>query len=134
MPGWRAGILAASVRGVRCVVVPFARYGGAAMKTVRFGGAGPNEQGLSWRHVIAACEAILRRLGTDYLNLYQVRQPDPETPIAETLGALDDPVRAGKVRYIGCSNYPAWRLGEALATSERERLARFASVQPHRPG
>jgi aryl-alcohol dehydrogenase-like predicted oxidoreductase len=93
-------------------------------------GSGPNDGGLSRKHIIAACEASLRRLGTDYLDLYQVHHPDPETPIEETLGALDDLVRVGKVRYIGCSNYPAWRLGEALAASERGHLARFVSVQP----
>ncbi|MFN8511128.1 MAG: aldo/keto reductase [Thermomicrobiales bacterium] len=93
-------------------------------------GTGPNDQGLSRKHIIAACEASLRRLRTDYIDLYQVHHPDPTTPIEETLGALDDLVRAGKVRYIGCSNFQAWRLGEALAASERLRLARFESVQP----
>jgi aryl-alcohol dehydrogenase-like predicted oxidoreductase len=72
-------------------------------------GPGPNDQGLSRKHIIAACEASMRRLGTDSLDLYQVHHPDPATPIAETLDALDSLVRAGKVRYVGCSNFPAWR-------------------------
>ena len=93
-------------------------------------GRGPNDQGLSRKHILSACEASLRRLGTDYIDLYQVHAPDPETPIDETLRALDDLVRAGKVRYIGCSNYPAWQLAEALWTSDRLSLARFDCDQP----
>jgi aryl-alcohol dehydrogenase-like predicted oxidoreductase len=93
-------------------------------------GPRPNDQGLSRKHVISACEASLRRLGADYLDLYQVHHPDPATPIDETLRALDDLVHAGKVRYIGCSNYPAWRLSEALWTSDKHGLARFESAQP----
>ena len=93
-------------------------------------GPGANDTGLSRKHIIAACDASLRRLGTDYLDLYQIHHPDPETPIEETLGALDELVRAGKVRYIGCSNFQAWRLGEALAASERGHLTRLSSVQP----
>jgi len=93
-------------------------------------GSGPNDAGLSRKHLISACEASLRRLGTDYIDLYQMHAPDPETPIEETLSALDDLVRAGKVRYIGCSNYPAWRLAQALMTSERRGYARFVSAQP----
>lgn len=93
-------------------------------------GPGPNDGGLSRKHLISACEASLRRLGTDYIDLYQMHSSDPETPIEETLGALDDLVRAGKVRYIGSSNYQAWRLAQALATSERRGYARFVSAQP----
>ncbi len=93
-------------------------------------GSGPNDVGLSRKHLISACEASLRRLGTDYLDLYQLHSPDPETPIEETLGALDDLVRAGKVRYVGCSNFPAWRLAQALMASERHGYERFASAQP----
>jgi len=93
-------------------------------------GTGPNDEGLSRKHILAACEASLRRLGTDYIDLYQLHTPDTETPIDETLRALDDLVRAGKVRYIGCSNYPAWRLAEALWTSDKLGLARFDSAQP----
>jgi aryl-alcohol dehydrogenase-like predicted oxidoreductase len=89
-----------------------------------------NDEGLSRRHIIAACEASLRRLQTDYIDLYQVHAPDPETPIEETLRALDSLVQSGKVRYIGCSNYPAWRLADALWTSERAGLARFECDQP----
>lgn len=93
-------------------------------------GPGPNDSGLSRRHIIAACDASLRRLGTDYIDLYQAHQLDPETPIDETLRAYDDLVHAGKVRYIGCSNFPAWELCKALWTSDRLGLARFDCVQP----
>jgi aryl-alcohol dehydrogenase-like predicted oxidoreductase len=93
-------------------------------------GDGPNEVGLSRKHVLAAVEASLRRLQTDYLDLYQVHHPDPETPIDETLDALDDLVRAGKVRYIGCSNYQAHLLGKALWVSDKRGYARFESAQP----
>jgi aryl-alcohol dehydrogenase (NADP+) len=93
-------------------------------------GAGPNDGGLSRHHVLRAVEASLRRLGTDRIDLYQTHFFDPHTPIDETLRALDDLVRAGKVRYVGCSNYPAWRLAEALRASERLGLARYETVQP----
>ena len=93
-------------------------------------GPGPNDQGLSRAHILDAVEASLRRLQTDYIDLYQVHSPDPETPLDETLRALDDLVRWGKVRYLGCSNFEAWRLCRALAVSERLRLARFDCVQP----
>ena len=93
-------------------------------------GPGPNDAGLSRKHLISACEASLRRLGTDAIDLYQLHAPDPETPIEETLSALDDLVRSGKVRYIGCSNYPAWRLAQALMASERRGYERFISAQP----
>jgi aryl-alcohol dehydrogenase-like predicted oxidoreductase len=93
-------------------------------------GPGANDQGLSRKHVIAACEASLRRLRTDYIDLYQVHSPDLETPIEETMEALDSLVRAGKVRYIGCSNYPAWQLAGALWASDRGGMARFDCAQP----
>jgi aryl-alcohol dehydrogenase-like predicted oxidoreductase len=93
-------------------------------------GHGPNDEGLSRRHVLAAAEQSLRRLGTDYLDLYQPHMPDPDTPLDETLRALDDLVRQGKVRYLGCSNYPAWQMALALGVSERLGLARFDCVQP----
>jgi 1-deoxyxylulose-5-phosphate synthase len=93
-------------------------------------GAGPNDVGLSRKHILAAIDASLRRLGTDYVDLYQVHATDPETPIDETLGALDSIVQSGKSRYIGCSNFPAWQLGKALSISDRLGLARFDSVQP----
>ena len=93
-------------------------------------GEGPNEGGLSRKHVIAAIEASLLRLNTDYLDLYQPHQPDLETPIEETLAALDDLVHQGKVRYLGCSNYPAHLLGKALWASDKHGYARFESNQP----
>lgn len=93
-------------------------------------GSNPNDEGLSRKHIISACDASLRRLQTDYIDLYQVHWPDLETPIEETLRALDDLVHAGKVRYIGCSNYLAWQLAGALWTSDKHSLARFECVQP----
>lgn len=93
-------------------------------------GPGPNDAGLSRHHVIRACEDSLRRLGSEVIDVYQVHAFDPRTPIEETLRALDDLVRAGKVRYAGCSNFPAWRLGRALAASERLGIVRFDSLQP----
>ena len=92
---------------------------------------GPNGEGLSRAHIVQACEDSLRRLQTDTIDLYQTHYFDADTPIDETLRALDDLVRAGKVRYIGCSNYPAWRLTQALWTSDKFDLARFDSLQPH---
>ena len=91
---------------------------------------GPNGEGLSRSRVLRCCEDSLRRLQTDYLDLYQCHWADLATPIDETLGALDDLVRAGKVRYLGASNYPAWRLMEALWKSDRHGYARFDSYQP----
>jgi 1-deoxyxylulose-5-phosphate synthase len=93
-------------------------------------GSGANDGGLSRKHVLSAIEASLRRLNTDYIDLYQVHAPDPETPIDETLSALDRIVESGKARYIGCSNFQAWQLAKALWTSDRLGLARFDSVQP----
>jgi aryl-alcohol dehydrogenase-like predicted oxidoreductase len=93
-------------------------------------GPGANDVGLSRKHIISACEASLRRLQTDYIDLYQAHAPDPSTPIDETMRAFEDLVRAGKVRYVGCSNYPAWRLAEALWTSDKLGLARYDSAQP----
>ncbi len=92
---------------------------------------GPNGEGLSRVHLIRACEDSLRRLGTDYIDLYQTHFFDPDTPIDETLRALDDLVHAGKIRYIGASNYPAWRLAKALWVSDKLGLARYDSLQPH---
>ncbi|MES0342731.1 MAG: aldo/keto reductase [Anaerolineales bacterium] len=94
-------------------------------------GEGPNDEGLSRKHIFSAVEQSLMRLGTDYIDLYQVHWPDESTPIEETLRALDDLVRDGRVLYIGCSNYPAWRLMESLWTSDRCRLTSFISLQPH---
>jgi len=94
-------------------------------------GEGPNDEGLSRAHIFDAVEASLRRLKTDYIDLYQAHWYDEHTPIEETLRSFDDLISQGKVRYIGCSNYPAWRLTEALWTSEHYRLSRYASLQPH---
>ncbi len=92
-------------------------------------GPGENDRGLSRRHVLAACEASLRRLRTDWIDLYQVHMQDTRTPIEETLRALDDLVRSGKVRYAGCSNYTGWRLAEALGAAQRLRIGGFVSLQ-----
>jgi aryl-alcohol dehydrogenase-like predicted oxidoreductase len=92
-------------------------------------GTGPNDAGLSRHHIIHGAEASLRRLGTDWIDLYQVHEWDGQTPLDETLAALDSLVQSGKVRYIGASNYTGWQLMKALAVSERLRLARFVSQQ-----
>ncbi len=92
-------------------------------------GISPNDQGLSRRHILAAVEASLRRLGTDYIDLYQIHRWDATVPIEETLRALEALVRGGKVRYLGCSNARSWQLHEALSTSERAGLSRFESMQ-----
>lgn len=94
-------------------------------------GLGPNEAGLSRHHLIAACEASLRRLGIDHIDLYQVHQWDGQTPVEETLTALDSLVRDGKVRYIGCSNFSAWHLAKSLTVSELLGLQRYVSQQIH---
>jgi len=94
-------------------------------------GDGPNDAGLSRHHLVRECEASLRRLRTDHIDLYQVHEWDGQTPLSETLQALDDLVRSGKVRYVGCSNYAAWQLMKALGIAERQGLTRFASQQIH---
>ncbi|MDX2007915.1 MAG: aldo/keto reductase [Meiothermus sp.] len=93
-------------------------------------GPNPGDEGLSRKHLMKAVEDSLRRLQTDHIDLYQVHSPDPDTPIEETLGTLTEMVRRGYVRYIGCSNYPAWQLAEALWASDKRGLARFDSAQP----
>jgi 1-deoxyxylulose-5-phosphate synthase len=93
-------------------------------------GHAPNDEGLSRRHIFDAVEDSLRRLQTDFIDLYQPHLPDPDTPPEETLRALDDLVRMGKVRYLGCSNYPAWQVALALGISAKNGWARFDSVQP----
>ncbi len=93
-------------------------------------GRGPNDAGLSRYHIQRAVEGSLRRLRTEVIDLYQTHFFDAHTPIDETLRALDDLVRQGKVRYLGASNLPAWRLAEALSASERLGAARYASIQP----
>jgi len=90
----------------------------------------PNDQGNSRRHIMQAVEASLQRLQTDWIDLYQIHRPAMETPQDETLRALDDLVRQGKVRYIGCTTYPTWMVMEGLAISEKLNLARFITVQP----
>lgn len=95
------------------------------------GKGGPNRQGLSRKALMAACDASLKRLGTDFIDLYQIHRWDPQTPIEETLQALDDLIRAGKVRYIGASSMYAWQFSKALYTSTINGWARFASMQPH---
>lgn len=94
-------------------------------------GSGPNDQGLSRRHIFDAVDASLRRLQTDYIDLYQTHSFDADTPIDETLGALTDLQKAGKVRYIGASNYFAWQIMESLWVSDVKNLARYDSLQPH---
>lgn len=88
-------------------------------------------KGLSRHHIMNAVDDSLRRLQTDYIDLYQVHSPDHETPLEETMTALSDLVQMGKVRYIGCSNYPAWLLAKSLWISDVQHLARFDSLQPH---
>jgi aryl-alcohol dehydrogenase-like predicted oxidoreductase len=92
-------------------------------------GDGPNDAGLSRHHIVTGCEDSLRRLGTDHIDLYQVHEWDGQTPLEETLEALDLLVRSGKVRYVGASNYAAWQLMKALGTAERGGLPRFVSQQ-----
>ncbi len=94
-------------------------------------GEGPNDTGLSRHHIIRQCEESLRRLGTDYIDLYQVHEWDGLTPLEETLEALDTLVRSGKVRYVGSSNYSGWQLMKALGISERLGLQRYISQQIH---
>ena len=92
-------------------------------------GDSPEQRGASRRYIMAAVEASLKRLRTDWIDLYQLHQPDPRTPIEEALRALDDLVRQGKVRYVGCSNLPAWQVVEAQWTARHHNLAAFISAQ-----
>jgi aryl-alcohol dehydrogenase-like predicted oxidoreductase len=109
------------------------RKGGVLIATkARFAmGDGPNDRGLSRYHLLRECEASLKRLRTDVIDLYQVHEWDGLTPLEETLEALDTLVRQGKVRYVGCSNYSGWHLMKALGISEREHRQRFISQQIH---
>ena len=93
-------------------------------------GDAPNERGASRYHIHNSVEASLRRLQTDHIDLYQIHRFDPDTPLEETLRALDDLVRSGKVRYIGCSNFAAWQIVKALWISDAEHFVKFVSVQP----
>jgi len=94
-------------------------------------GPGPNQGGLSRKHILSSIDASLKRLGTDYVDLYQIHRWDYNTPIEETLEALNDVVRAGKARYIGASAMFAWQFAKALYTSDLHGWTRFVSMQPH---
>ena len=94
-------------------------------------GDGPNDRGLSRKHIMHSIDGSLKRLGTDYVDLYQIHRFDPHTPIEETLDALNDVVRAGKALYLGASSMFAWQFGRMLATSDRRGLSRFVTMQNH---
>ena len=117
-------ILGRSLKGKRHDVVIATKVRGRM-------GPGANQVGLSRLHIMQAAEASLKRLGTDYIDLYQIHRSDPETDIEETLIALTDLVRAGKVRYIGCSNMEAWELMQALGISEQRGLEAFRCTQSY---
>jgi aryl-alcohol dehydrogenase-like predicted oxidoreductase len=102
-----------------------------ATKVLGRAGPGVNQLGLSRYHIMTALDASLKRLQLDHVDLYQIHGTDPLTPIEETLGALDDCVRSGKVRYLGVSNHAAWHIAKSLGISERKGLARFESVQAY---
>lgn len=116
-------ILARAVKGRRSEVVIATKVRGRM-------GPGPNDEGLSRAHIMREVENSLRRLGTDYIDLYQAHSVDWETPLEETLRAFDDLVTQGKVRYIGCSNFPAWVLTKSLWISDVQNLTKFVSLQP----
>jgi 1-deoxyxylulose-5-phosphate synthase len=116
-------IVGHALKGVRQSIV-------LATKVYGQMGPGPNDRGLSRVHIMRAIEDSLRRLQTDYVDLYQVHRWDTDTPVDETLRALDDLIAQGKVRYIGCSNFAGWQLVKALWTSDKHAWARFDSVQP----
>ncbi len=116
-------IVAKAIKGKRDRIVLATKFHGAM-------GEGPNERGNSRRWIVQAVENSLRRLGTDWIDLYQVHRPDPETDIDETLGALTDLVRAGKVRYIGTSTFPAHEIVEAEWAADRRGRERFVCEQP----
>ena len=94
-------------------------------------GDGPNDRGLSRHHIIEQCEGSLKRLNTDHIDLYQVHEWDGQTPLEETMEALDTLVKQGKVRYIGCSNYSGWHLMKALAVADKHNYQRFVAQQIH---
>jgi len=114
--------IGSALKGMRQDVFLATKFGAKFRSDPEYGGA-------SRRHIMRAVEASLKRLQTDYLDLYQIHLPDPNTPLAETLMALDELVKSGKVRYIGCSNFPAALLEEALSTSRGHKLASFVSLQ-----
>ena len=112
-----------STKGIRGQVLLATKVAGPV-------GQGPNQGGASRKHIMEQVELSLRRLQTDHIDLYQMHYPDSGTPIEETLRTLDDLVRQGKVRYIGCSNYAAWQVAEAVLTSRSMHLEAFISAQP----
>jgi aryl-alcohol dehydrogenase-like predicted oxidoreductase/alkanesulfonate monooxygenase SsuD/methylene tetrahydromethanopterin reductase-like flavin-dependent oxidoreductase (luciferase family) len=122
--GTAESVLGAAIKGRRDELV-------LASKVGMWHADVPNARGLSRKHILAAVDASLRRLGTDYLDLYQVHTVDPWTPLEETLSAMDACVSAGKVRYVGCSNIEAWRLMKALGIARERSLTPFSSVQLH---
>ncbi|MFC1823707.1 aldo/keto reductase [Thermodesulfobacteriota bacterium] len=111
-----------AIKGVRSQVIVATKFG-------FFAGAGPNDRGGSRKHIMQCVEGSLRRLNTDYIDLLQMHFPDPLTPLGETLRALDDLISAGKIRYIGCSNFAAWQLTEALWTAKLHDFNAFVSIQ-----
>ncbi len=126
------GVCEQIVGEVLGALTPARRDGVLVATKARFTmGPGPNDAGLSRHHLVRACEASLRRLNADHIDLYQVHEWDGCTPVDETLTALDDLVRSGKVRYVGCSNFSAWHVMKSLAVSARDRLAPYVSQQIH---
>ncbi|MFB6397302.1 aldo/keto reductase [Polymorphospora lycopeni] len=119
--------LGAALRGSRDEVVVATKFG---MNMEGANGADRGARGAR-RYIVRAVEASLRRLGTDHIDLYQMHEPDPATPIEETLSALDDLVRAGKVRYLGNSNFAGWQIADAEWTARTRNLTRFVSAQNH---
>ncbi len=115
-------IIGKAVKGKRSQVIIATKFGHRLS-------VGPSQQGGSRSYIMKAVDASLKRLNTDYIDLYYFHSPDPSTPVQETLRALDDLVRTGKVRYIGCSNFAAWQLCEALWTSKLNSLESFIVVQ-----
>lgn len=117
-------ILGRAVKGMRNRVVIATKVHGEV-------GSGPNDKGQSRQHIMREVENSLRRLGTDYIDLYQAHGVDWDTPLEESLRAYDDLIRQGKVRYIGCSNFPAWVLAKSLWVSDVNKISSFVSVQPN---
>jgi aryl-alcohol dehydrogenase-like predicted oxidoreductase len=126
--GWAERYVGLAVKGKRSRFIIATKFG---VKVSEDLAQGTSQEGLgSRKYITQAVEASLKRLNTDYIDLYQFHMPDPTTPVEETLRALDDLVRAGKVRYIGCSNFSGWELCEALWVSKAAGLNSFVSIQP----